>query len=109
MSKDTVEQIRADLAGGYLDTFQGCHETIKGLLYRLEATQKRERELEKKLESKRDEALNSAHVLIQSGFIPGISSHCRCDQCKSTCIAMENAGYLDSVRDKWWETEETKE
>jgi hypothetical protein len=44
----------------------------------------------------------SAHVVIESGVIPGVSYPCRCDECRVTAMKMDAAGFLDDVKDAWW-------
>ena len=46
----------------------------------------------------------SAHVLIESGVIPGITTNCRCEQCRLVAKSMAEAGYLDDMCDRWWDT-----
>ena len=46
-----------------------------------------------------------AHVLIENGILPGISSTCRCEDCKLTAVKMDEAGYMDRVSDRWWDNE----
>ena len=51
------------------------------------------------LEDKRDEAWALAHVLVEEGVYP---QSCRCDQCRSVAVQMDEAGYLNRVKDRWW-------
>jgi hypothetical protein len=57
------------------------------------------------LAKQQDMANAMAHVLIEDGVVPGVSDHCRCDECKLVAVSMAEAGYLDRVTDKWWERE----
>lgn len=50
-----------------------------------------------------DECGAFAHVIVESGFNPGVDSPCRCDECKTVCKGMDEAGYLGSVKDRWWD------
>lgn len=49
-----------------------------------------------------DAADRAAHLIVETGVVPGIDSTCRCDGCKKTAIAMDDAGYLEDVKDRWW-------
>jgi hypothetical protein len=50
---------------------------------------------------KREEMSNAmVHLLVESGVVPGKDTECR-----MVAVAMAEAGYLDSIRDKWWERE----
>jgi len=48
--------------------------------------------------------LATAHLLIEAGVVPGVSVPCRCEKCKLVAESMDDAGYMDDVRDRWWET-----
>jgi hypothetical protein len=50
-----------------------------------------------------DECSGFAHVIIESGFVPGVDSDCRCDECQSVAKGMAGAGYLNRVKDQWWD------
>jgi hypothetical protein len=55
---------------------------------------------------KREEMSNAmVHLLVESGVVPGKDTACRCGECRMVAVAMAEAGYLDSIRDKWWERE----
>ena len=60
----------------------------------------------KRLTKAIQESQSFAHVLIESGVVPGISNNCRCEDCKYTAAKMAEAGYLESVSDRWWEADE---
>lgn len=53
----------------------------------------------------RDRAIAMSHVIVEAGIVPGIDYPCRCDECRSVAVGMAEAGYLDNVKDRWWETE----
>ena len=44
------------------------------------------------------------HLLAIEDVIPGKwLSDCRCDKCRLVAKAMDDAGHLDEVQDRWWE------
>ena len=55
------------------------------------------------INDKCDECAGLAHVVVESGFNPGVDSPCRCDECKTVCKGMDEAGYLGSVKERWWD------
>jgi hypothetical protein len=44
-----------------------------------------------------------SHLAILAGIVPGIDPPCRCDQCRAVARDMAEAGYLFTVKDRWWE------
>lgn len=48
-------------------------------------------------------AFAMGHLIIEAGIAPGIDTHCRCEDCRMVAQSMADAGYLDSVSDRWWE------
>lgn len=46
-----------------------------------------------------------SHVIIEGGIEPGISYSCRCEQCRTVAIDMNEVGYLNHIHsfDRWWE------
>jgi hypothetical protein len=58
---------------------------------------------QEKLRHVREEHAAACHVIIEAGVIPGISYPCRCMECRTVAIRMDEAGYLDNVKDRWWE------
>jgi len=55
----------------------------------------------------RRDGMASAHVVIESGYCPGLPKEaCRCEDCRHVARGMAEAGYLDNVTDKWWEAAE---
>jgi len=58
----------------------------------------------KERERLRDTANTTAHVIVEAGVIPGIDYPCRCDECKVTAQAMDDAGYMDRIKaaERWW-------
>lgn len=52
-----------------------------------------------------DAGEKAVHVIIETGVVPGIDSTCRCDACKDTAIAMDDSGFLEGVKDRWWSDE----
>lgn len=57
----------------------------------------------KQIQDKCDELAGFAHVIIETGFTPGVDSDCRCDECKAVCKGMAEAGYMARVEDWWWD------
>ena len=55
------------------------------------------------MEAATELAMATAHVLIEAGVIPGVNVDCRCDECRLVAQAMDEAGYMDRVQDRWWE------
>ena len=49
-----------------------------------------------------DQSSAAAHVIIEAGVIPGIDYPCRCQECLSVAVSMDDAGYLERVKDRWW-------
>lgn len=45
------------------------------------------------------------HVIVRAGVVPGIDigDVCRCDQCRMVANQMAEAGYLDLIKNRWWE------
>jgi len=58
---------------------------------------------QRQISEKCDECCGMAHVIIESGFIPGVDSACRCGECQQVAKGMANAGYLSRVQDQWWD------
>jgi len=56
----------------------------------------------------RDERNAACHVIAEAGVVPGIDYPCRCDECRMVAQKMAEAGYLDRVKDKWWEHDSEK-
>ena len=46
----------------------------------------------------------AAHVIVVAGIIPGISTACRCEECRLVAIKLDDAGYVGNIMDKsrWW-------
>ena len=44
----------------------------------------------------------NAHVIVAHGIVPGSDGLCRCDGCRAVATAMDEAGHLDDVNNKWW-------
>ncbi len=62
--------------------------------------------LRRELAAKVEECCQSGHVIIESGYEPGIpEARCRCQECRQVARRMADAGYLDDVRDRWWEVQ----
>lgn len=76
-------------------------EQVSHIADDLERLEIAEREVAKQLEC-RDLGCASAHVVIESGCTPGITCQCRCDQCKLVAQKMDEAGYMEGVKDRWW-------
>lgn len=53
--------------------------------------------------TEKDLANAMAHLIVANGIVPGCSASCRCDECRLVAIAMDEAGYLDRIHDRWWE------
>ena len=45
----------------------------------------------------------AAHLIVESGIVPGVTTSCRCSECKMIAKKMDEAGYLSRVKDRWWE------
>jgi hypothetical protein len=60
----------------------------------------------KRLKSAIEDSQSFAHVMIENGVVPGVTSSCRCDDCRHTARRMAEAEYLDDVKDRWWEKDE---
>lgn len=58
--------------------------------------------LEAELTKNRDAAGAMAHIIMEAGIVPGEFPKCRCDECRSVAISMDEAGYLSHVKDRWW-------
>lgn len=63
------------------------------------------KDLQRQVSDKCDECAGFAHVIIESGFTPGVDSSCRCVECKAVCKGMAEAGYMARVKDWWWDDE----
>ena len=50
-----------------------------------------------------DIANANTHLIVEAGIIPGITCYCRCSECRLVAEAMDEAGYLTRVKDRWWE------
>ena len=50
-----------------------------------------------------NEGSAAAHVIIESGVNPGVDYPCRCDECRLVAQKMDEAGYLEGVKDRWWD------
>jgi len=46
-----------------------------------------------------------AHVVVEAGVVPGVSYGCRCEQCRLVAKSMDDAHYMDHVKDQWWNDE----
>jgi hypothetical protein len=57
------------------------------------------------LDHQRDIADRQAHVIVEAGVVPG--EYCRCEACRSVAVAMDAAGFLEHVKDRWWRNDET--
>lgn len=67
---------------------------------------RQQRDTEKtRAELLQNECQASAHVIIVSGTCPGITSLCRCDECRMIAIKMDDAGYMDccGLHNRWWD------
>lgn len=62
--------------------------------------------LQEQLQLKQAECTAMAHVIVESGFVPGIDSACRCGECQQVCQRMADAGFLYKITDRWWEDAE---
>lgn len=58
-------------------------------------------EARREVERQRRSADIAAHVVVESGYIPG--DGCRCEMCREVAVRMSDAGYLSHVKDRWWE------
>lgn len=47
----------------------------------------------------------SAHLIVEAGIVPGITCSCRCEECRMVAQAMAEAGYLDRIKDRWWDSD----
>lgn len=61
------------------------------------------KEQQETISKKCDECSRFAHVIVESGFIPGVDSACRCSECQYVAKGMANAGFLSRVKDQWWD------
>ncbi len=50
-----------------------------------------------------DWPMHVAHVIVEFGIVPGLDGTCRCEMCRAVAKKMVEAGYLDCIRDRWWE------
>ena len=46
----------------------------------------------------------ACHVIIESGYNPGENADidCRCEACRTMAQRMDEAGFMESVKDRWW-------
>lgn len=68
----------------------------------IERLQRVVKEQQETISKKCDECSSFAHVIVESGFVPGVDSSCRCGECQEVARVMANAGYLNRVQDQWW-------
>ena len=59
-------------------------------------------ELNEKYKKAADKGLAMAHVIVEAGIVPGVDYSCRCGECCDQANALDEAGYLDHVKDRWW-------
>ena len=45
------------------------------------------------------------HVIVEAGINPGIDYPCRCEECKLVAVKLDDAGFMDDVKERWWDAE----
>lgn len=45
------------------------------------------------------------HVIVEAGINPGIDYSCRCEECRFVAVKLDEAGFVDDVKDRWWDGE----
>lgn len=81
---------------------------IKHLLSQVALSSSQQKELDlrvhREMRKLRERAESAEHVIVESGVVPGIGEmeNCRCDDCREVAKGLAEAGYLDTVSDKWW-------
>lgn len=87
------------------DTFTRAFEVApiqKEAADEIERLRSRIAKLESERDSLRDRDCALAHVVLESCVTPGVSYSCRCDECRSVAKNLDEAGFLESEKDRWW-------
>lgn len=86
--------------GTYDHPFMGVTQSSECRIKQQEEQLERLRGL---LAKARAQACALGHVVLETGITPGVDRPCRCGECRDAAVSLAEAGYLDKVKDRWWE------
>ena len=94
--------VNGELRGKYANA-ETLHVHAAEMMREIARLQEVVKDQQRQIQDKCDECAGLAHVIIESGFTPGVDSPCRCDECKTVCKGMAEAGYMTREKDWWWD------